>query len=163
MKDEKPDSGKIAAMFGADAPPDPDAALGIDDVIAELQPVAGDRVIGTLETTDVDMYVELTIAEWELDDLGTELRKRVAAHMAERVVEQMGGEYDLNAILQNATKFNLFQNEAEAEQLFKLQAQFMALHSTFWCNMRSRFECWNEWLSVRQGWRLVSTGKKFSA
>jgi hypothetical protein len=154
MSDNKTD---LYSMFKGAEPP----ALSYTraDVENELEPVAGDRIIGTLGGNLPDTFVELTILEMELEDIAQDLRARAVKHVSNIILD---GETDSAKLMQEATTHGLFHSEEEAAELFEKQALYYKMHSDFWYNVRTLFDCWNDWLSIRHDFHIVSVGKKFT-
>jgi hypothetical protein len=156
MSEDKPPLD-IHAMFGVDKAPPP---YGRTDVEENLEPVAGDRIIGTLGGNMPDAFCEMTILEMELEEFSQKLRERAVSRVSNLILE---GEMDMSQIMSQALDHGLFDSELEASEIFEKQALYYKLHSEFWYNVRTLFDCWNEWLAIRHDFHIVSLGKKFAA
>jgi hypothetical protein len=140
---------------GADPRP---PAYTREDVENNLDAVAGDKIVGTLGGNLPDTFVEMTILEMELEELGQTLRERAVERVKDLILD---GSMDMQSLMTSALDHGLFESEMEAALVFEKQALYYKMHSDFWYNVRTLFDCWNDWLSIRHDFIVVSTGKKF--
>jgi hypothetical protein len=154
MSDNKPPLD-IHKMFGVEKP----VSYTRLDVEETLEPVAGDKIIGTLGGNMPDAFVEMTILELELEEFAATLRERAVNRVAGQIIE---GNMDMQSIMTQALDHGLFTSETEAADMFEKQALYYKLHSEFWYNVRTLFDCWNDWLAIRHDFHIVSLGKKFT-
>jgi hypothetical protein len=155
-RDDKPDSDKLAKMFGASHSADPEA----NDrqwVEEQLEPVAGDKIIGTLDDAEVDRFVQMSLLEIEHDEMQHTLRKRIT----EAQIRAQSEANDWNQFVRLMGQHKLFSNDAEAEDSWRLTFEYQYQWFAFWRDTRAKHSAWGDNLSIRHGWVIVSTGKKY--
>jgi hypothetical protein len=128
----------------------------VDDI---LEPVAGARILGTLDTPLQAQYVELVEIETELMDLTDAMRKDVVSKVSNELME-WDGTPDVEW-LRKVGDAAAFKDEAAAYNYFELVARWHEANSAFWYSAKLTFKCFNDTCSIRQGFTVVSLGKKF--
>lgn len=123
----------------------------------ELDPVAGNVVIGELTLEERGLFNELIQAEDDLDDWDREIRVRSAKAVAENIGESEG----FDDLVHLVTAQNLV-NKVEAEEFFELNARHAYVKSMFWYNVRHRLQTFATRLSIRAGYKVCNLGPKIA-
>lgn len=128
------------------------------EVEAALEPVSGAKIVGTLDSSLIAAFIELAGVEHELDSVNEEFTKRQFSRMAKQLEQfDLRSGWALDALIHQ----KLFESEEEAIRTFQLISEYQELFHSFWRRVRLHFSVWNDWLDIRQGFRVVSLGKKF--
>lgn len=126
----------------------------VDDV--ELDPVAGQKVIGTLtddEIVEYKHYIATDAAYADLvDDINADynntLARVISAHHGQPTQEE------INAALRNRL------TDDEIEEYWHLQFLVVQRSSAFWYKLRFRLQTFATNISIREGFTVVSLGRK---
>jgi hypothetical protein len=156
-----PSSEKLAALFGG-GNIEPNAIEPSDRewVEDQLEPVAGDRVIGTLSEEEVERFVSMTMIDLELEGLQQMLRNRLEEAQI-KFTHRAGGNW--TEYMRLMQSHSLYNDEAEAEETFHVYHESAYQQSAFWRDIRAKHDVWGDTLAIRHGWTIVSLGKKYKA
>lgn len=127
----------------------------VEDISSTLEPISGARIVGKLDKSLSAAYCEMANAELELDAISETMQKRAAFAS----IEHLGRPTEMAEAMRSSS---LFHSEEEASQLYQRVARWEELRATFWYQARLTFNCWNDWLEVRDEFRVVSLGKKYT-
>jgi hypothetical protein len=131
------------------------------EIDKQLKGVDGDEIVGTLDAPLIAGFCEMSNVELTLDELSDFYRRRLVQSSA-KAVEGVDDMSDYNSLFEAASSANLFENEAEAVGFLQLMAEHAELSANFWRRVRTELNAWNYWLEIRKGFKVVSTGKKFT-
>lgn len=133
------------------------------EIDSTLSGVQGNRVIGTLDDELVTLFVLMCSIEIELEELDTEIRKRFLARATKSAIDRIDSYTpdQHSEVYRAVAETGMFESEAEASNVYRLLANYERVRATFWYDVRITFNVWNEWLEIRQGFRVVSNGKKY--
>lgn len=156
----EPNRSKLETLFGAaNFKPVEDQQTDKDWVADQLDPVAGDRVICTLNGLQIEAFIALTILDLELEELQQMLTMRLQKHQISMIQNQPATWEEFHKRHEN---FSLYTGAEEAEETWEtfIESQYQTL--AFWRDVRARNHCWGDDLEVRHGFVVVTTGKKYN-
>lgn len=134
-------------------------SASLEEVEDALVPVGGRPIVGDLTNDEKEAYVAVYNMESDLIQLQDDLMRRHIERSLDNVRSMENITLDGIVNLSQGTKF--FDNDTEASDFFHRIAEFEAKNTTFWFTVRERLNIWTQSLSVRKGWRIVSTGYKY--
>lgn len=128
----------------------------VDDI---LEPVAGATILGTLDTPLQAQYVELAEIETELMDITDAMRRDMISKVSSELAE-WDGTPNIEWLRKVGNSAS-FKDQQAAYDYFELVARWEEANSAFWYATKLTFKAFNDTCSIRQGYRLVTLGKKF--
>lgn len=132
-----------------------------EEVAETLDGIQGNREIGPLDEELVSLYVTLVNAEFQLDDLASDINRRFVEQSMSKVLDVLNGATGITDFHQKMASNGWYEDEAEASMMLERVARWERLNYTFWYDVRSHFNNWIDWLEIRSGFRVVSIGKKW--
>ncbi len=121
----------------------------------ELDPVAGEKVITTLDPEEIRDYRNLLGIRQRFMDITEDLREAADISVALSITD--GGK-SLQDSLSGVS------SDPEVQSLlhewFYMDALWQKVRSVFWFNIRQRTGCFTKFLEVRAGYSVVELGSK---
>lgn len=126
--------------------------LTADDLVGDLPPVAGRKIIHTLTNSEIDAYVKMVDAEDAYNAVRDIVIADMGAAASRDFIGSMTGQINLTGAV--------FEPEIVNEFL-KAYHNWMERKFAFWGAIRRGRDLWNCHLLVCAGWVIVNAGQKF--
>lgn len=131
----------------------------VDSSSLELEPVAGNRVLGALTDEEIRKYLNVLGIEAEKVGLLENIQSNVSTSVAKSILDNEGHLSD-----ELIRTINSGEMGAEfMEEYFFLDNLYTHKVSEFWFIVRLRLQTFATRLSIRAGYKVVVTGSKISA
>jgi hypothetical protein len=132
----------------------------LEEVEDILEPVAGATILGELDQPLRVQYSELVDIETELADRTDAMRKVMFGNISSRLQDEWDGSPD-QTWLRKLGEEAPFANEEEAYSYYELIARWEEANTAFWYACKLTCKGFNDTCQIRQGFKVVSLGKKF--
>lgn len=160
-EENNPEREKLDKLFGLSEkgvelqPPEPTEREWVEQ---QLEAVAGDKIVGTLDEIEIERFVSMTMIDLELEEIQQMLRNRLEEAQI-RIAHKAAGNW--NEYMRLAQQHSLYHSDEEAEEVYRVFFETEYQKSSFWRDIRAKYDVWGDTLAIRHGWTIVTTGKKY--
>lgn len=130
----------------------------IDEVAASLEPVAGDPILGVLDSPLIGEFANVAKLEWQINDFNDIIKDRIASNTSQVAREVL--DRSLTAL--DDLQVKVFETDAEAYQYFAAVTQYNYRRAKLVYDIRTHVNNFTHRYEVRAGFKVVQLGKKYS-